>query len=92
MDKKDLKELYEIYSQARSTNLFSKFLFNRKMNSREVKSVLEKMQVYFEIHGERLDEKDIIFSNYEKWMFLGYSWKKRENKWKNVKKLFGKNS
>lgn len=59
MDKKDLKELYEIYSQARSTNLFSKFLFNRKMNSREVKSVLEKMQVYFEIHGERLDEKDI---------------------------------
>lgn len=59
MDRNDLNKLYEIYSQNRNTNIFSKFLFDRRMKSHEMENVLDKMRVYFEIHGLQLNEKDI---------------------------------
>lgn len=61
MDKEKLEELYKIYMETHEPKLFSKFMFNRRMNSRSVQNVVEKLGTVIRSVQEysRIDESDV---------------------------------
>ena len=68
MDRKELKELYEIYKQNNNTNLFSRFSFNRKMKSPEITSAISNIRDYLNLRGMTQLDASKIYLNLNKWL------------------------
>lgn len=68
MDRKELKELYEIYKQNNNTNLFSRFSFNRKMKSPEITSAISNIRDYLNLRGMTQLDASKAYLNLNKWL------------------------
>lgn len=68
MNRKELKELYEIYKQNNNTNIFSRFSFNRKMKSPKIANTISSIQSYLNLRNMTQLNAAKAYLNLNKWL------------------------